>query len=110
MESELRAERGARIVPELAIRLGIGGQSARVLAALYQANGRVLRREFLQDHVMPSVQSEPCSTKHLDVTILRIRKAAGFGAVQTHTGLGYSITSLGQLVCEEALERRAAAA
>ncbi|EJL36573.1 response regulator with CheY-like receiver domain and winged-helix DNA-binding domain [Caulobacter sp. AP07] len=88
----------------------IHDQPARVLAALYQAGGRILSRDYLLDEVLPRGSADACSSKHLDVVICKIRRAAGFDAIQTHPGLGYSITDLGRLVCDEALEAQARAA
>lgn len=110
LEAASRKERGVRIIAELATRFNINEQPARVLAALYRAGGRVLSRDYLQDVVLPRGAAEACNSKHLDVVVCKIRRAAGFDAIQTHPGLGYSITALGRLVCDEALESRAVAA
>jgi DNA-binding response OmpR family regulator len=110
MEADRRIERGRRVVAELASRLGLEDQPARVLAALFHANGRILSRDFLMDEVLPAGRVETRTSKSLDIVVWKVRKVAGFDAVQTHPGRGYSITTLGCLICEEALERRAVAA
>lgn len=110
MEAERRRDRGVEIISALATRLNLTEQPARILAALYQANGRVLGRDFLLDEVLPVARVEVRGGKCLDVLIWNIRRTAGFSAIQTHPGLGYSITDLGRLICDEALETRARAA
>lgn len=110
IEADGRRERGVRLVAELASRLGLEDQPARVLAALYHANGRILSRNFLLDEVLPAGRVETRTNKSLDIVVWKVRRVAGFDAIQTHPGHGYSITTLGRLVCEEALERQAVAA
>ena len=110
IEAASRVERGRRIVAELSTRLNLQPQPAALLAALYSANGRILSRDYLLDEALPVGRSDTRSCKHLDVMIVRVRRATGFDGVRTIPGLGYALTDLGRAVCDEALERRSVAA
>jgi DNA-binding response OmpR family regulator len=110
IESASRVERGVRLVAELATRLSLEPQPAALLAALYTAKGRVLSRDYLLDEALPAGRVDTRTAKHLDVMIVRVRRATGFDGVRTIPGLGYAITELGRAVCDEALERQAVAA
>lgn len=112
LKRELDQQRATRLdrAHLLAKRFGLPRQEGIILAALYHARGRVLSSDQL-DEALPEAEDGLVRTRqNIHVRICNIRRKTGFAAIDTHHGVGWSITDLGRLVCDEALEARARAA
>lgn len=81
--------------------------AARYLVVLRQANGRPLSRWWLDDEV-PSKQGRDSNATSVYVCILR--RALGYGAIETHWGRGYALTPEGIAKVDAALNPTRAAA
>lgn len=90
--------------------LGLSRQNATALAALYRANGRVLTKEQLDEALPETADGLARTWDSLNVAIHRIRKKTSYASIDTYRNIGWAITDVGKLLCEEALEAHARAA
>jgi DNA-binding response OmpR family regulator len=70
-----------------------GMSTARLVYAMYRSYPRCLSKPQLFDTMKHN--EEDVQVKIVDIYICRIRKALGFGAIETHWGLGYSLSPHG---------------
>lgn len=112
LKAEMAAARAGRLDEAYRIsqHFGLPRQPAIVLAALYNARGRILTKEQVDEALPEAVDGMARSWPNLNVTIHHIRQKTGYSAIATARGLGWSITDLGRLLVDEALEARARAA
>ena len=95
----------------LAKRFRLSGHQAAILNQLYGANGRCLSADQLDAMMPEAADGLPRTRAHITVVLHHVRKRMGVGEViKNHWGIGWSITDLGRLLCDEALEARARAA
>lgn len=72
---------------------GMQCSQAHIALALYQANGRVLSADQLDD-ALPTGEREP--RNFVKVAINRVRGAIGADCIETVNGLGYRATDVGR--------------
>jgi len=109
LRRELAIANAQDVTDRLRRHFRLSGQQATVLAALYNARGRNLTQDFLED-IAPPIHGHDRQPKHMQVQICNIRNKVGRQAIETSYGAGYRITDLGRLLCDEALEVRSRAA
>lgn len=112
LKRQVAVEAEAAQVQCLAIMFGLAPAEAKMLAALYNARGRVLSPVQL-DEIAPAerVRADERHMKHVDVRICRLRKKlCSPEAIKNVWGAGYHLTELGRLIVSEALEDNRAAA
>lgn len=76
---------------------------AAMLLRLYDARGRLISKERLEELVPPVRVEERVDWKVVDVYMHRIRKVLGFDVIETIWGNGYRLTPLGVAAVERAL-------
>lgn len=110
LRRELSYELDRSKLDRLRSSLGMSPCELSVLWSLYSANGRVVSPAAL-DALIPAEENPDRDLQVFKVWVNRIRKRLGAKAIETHWGRGYSLTDLGRLLVNEALEapaRRAA--
>ena len=89
---------------ELRLQLGLTPNESSILRVLYQANGRVLSKEFLVEARCHVSADDPSDVrKAVAVLIHRLRKKLGADVIGTSHGSGYYLTSAGRSKVEQAL-------
>lgn len=95
----------------LAKRYRLSLHQSIILNQIYRANGRILSTDQLDEMLPESHDGLPRTRNHITVVLHHIRARLGGGVIfKNHWGQGWSITDLGRLLCDEALEARARAA
>lgn len=84
------------------------GGPAWLLSRLAAADGRLLRKEALIDHLPANDSAHERQDKLVDVHMCRLRKAIGADAIETVWGVGWRLTPVGRLRVKRALEEESA--
>lgn len=110
-ELQQQKERWNNNADLLAKRYRLSLHQSIVLNQIYRANGRTLSIDQLDEMLPESRDGSPRTRNHITVILHHIRSRLGGGVIfKNHWGCGWSITDLGRLLCDEALESRAVAA
>lgn len=89
---------------------GLARQDATALAALYNAEGRILTKDQVDEALPETADGLARTWARLDVLIHHIRQKTGYAAITTHRTIGWSITDAGRQLVDQALESRGRAA
>lgn len=76
---------------------------AWLLSRLAAADGRLIRKEALIDHLPANDDAHDRQDKLVDVHMCKLRKAIGPDAIETVWGVGWRLTPLGRLRVKSAL-------
>lgn len=110
LKRQLGVEQRERQLDRLKRHFRIPVGDTLILAALANANGRILSQDHL-DNLVPHLSAgDDRDPKHVAIRICRLRKILGSEAIEHHRGRGYFLTNLGRLQVEEALEAKTARA
>jgi DNA-binding response OmpR family regulator len=106
LKRELNAGRVERLDQAylIAQRHSLTRQEAIILTALYTARGRILSVNQLDEALPEAPDGLARSATNITVRIHNIRKKTSHSVIKNHHGSGWSITDLGRLLCDEALE------
>lgn len=92
LRREVRGELDVASIGRFCADFGLSGTQARLLAALYCANGRVMSRHALEEATSTKGGYE---SNTLSVMISKIRDRIGHGSIETINGLGYRLSEAG---------------
>lgn len=81
---------------------------SEILWLLYTSNGRNVTVEAMDDLTTGRNGIKRQGLKVFQVQICRLRELLGAESIETVQGIGYRLTPLGRILCEEAIEGRRA--
>lgn len=105
LEAELGLSQSSTRI-EAVRRLGLKPTTAKVVLAIYDAGGKVVTHQFLEEEILDSahVYSEGITKVHVCLA----RKVLGKQAIRTSQGYGFYMLEDGRAVIERALQGMAA--
>ena len=105
LKSELGLSKEESVYAYLRKHHGMRLNEAWTAMALYRRKGQVISNAFLYDN-RPSISCDTnLSLQDVKVTVCSLRKSMPPGSIETHFGMGYSMTSVGAAFMKEALAR-----
>lgn len=106
LRRELAYEIDRNKAHELRRGLRLTKAQAEIMWLLYTSNGRNVTIEAMDELTPGRHGIRRQSTKVFQVQVCRLRELMGSEAIETVPGVGYRLTPLGRLQCDEAIESR----